>query len=253
MLPHEFSYRGTHPTFDAAFQNAKLARDAFAPLTAVATFLFAIWLTPFEDTAFDAAMVVLESEPEPLPPTWLHYLRSSIVCELAGGLRPGGFVDPYETQWSPIYDRFPRARVPLWLIWGDQRQWTRSSLEPYTRTEYFPPQKYIDGARNRIPGFKSIVLPLPNGYRPGPLPYVADQDSPTSPPHLLPTSPCHEAPLTIEWSDADGNCMNAESSEASTPAEVDHTLIIPFGSCQRPGESLEEFYPSPRGRSQAKR
>lgn len=241
-MPHEFGYREVHLASETALQKAKCARDAFTPLTAILSFLLTLWLTPFEDTALDRAMAVLEESPEPLPRVWLQYLAESVVCDLSGGLRPGGFVNPYQTQWSPGFGRFPRARVPLWLLWGPQPRWSTETLHPYTRQWYFPPQEYVDGARDRVAEFASIILPLQENYHHDPAPFTATQDSPDSPPpaspsHLPPTSPLHQSAVqTFEWFGS-GTLQTA----CTPPVEEDRTQIIPFGSRQRPGEYVEDF------------
>ncbi|KAF9525619.1 hypothetical protein CPB83DRAFT_838066 [Crepidotus variabilis] len=184
-VPTSYGFFHTHANFGLAFRCARRGRDAFKELVAISSFSLSLWLTSaYKDDALDKAFQQLAKRQfRPFTDSILEQLRSSAVCNLEPGFRPGCFLDAYSSKWGQGLDRFGRAGVPVWLLWGSEKQWTRKCADSYARQHLFPPSNEIEEAKLTKLHYTSVVLPHSRTYQAHPeaVERHHPQDEPQSP------------------------------------------------------------------------
>ena len=231
-MPFMYEYLMAHDSYESAKTAAQCALRAFPILTAYVTFIFSLWLSESVETAFDEAFNILaERANNPLSRLWLESLRQSMICNISAGLRPGGFLDPYTTQWGPFLYRFVRASVPIWLVWGSR---DTETVPPFMH-HYFPTPEVVS---------EMAVLAGHN------LPSDVTFYGPPVPPHSAedPRRPIHPDvfdpnPTTV-WRDA--SCLSSDTAFIAGFSLIDFDLhgyppvrsrlIVDGDGLQKPGE-----------------
>ncbi|RDB15043.1 hypothetical protein Hypma_005468 [Hypsizygus marmoreus] len=238
--PHEHGYKHSHSTEESAIASIKRSRQAFVILSSFVTFAMSLWLLEFEDDCFDQAFSMLATrERDPLPRVWLQYLQESIVCDLSPALRPGGFLDPYNSNWGQWIYLFGRASVPIWLIWRREYQ----MVEPIDSgmAEYFlPPDDVIATAKKRSAIYESVVLPHEYSYS-----FEPDVNStipPTGPPIHFPESSSQSAAPDDDPLPDGVTAENDGDPNLSTQPPIDRTTIVEKYSGQQKKESWQTFF-----------
>src|ERR1700688_133618 len=159
--PSQCGYKTAHFSKPAAFEGIKRSLHAFRMLSAFVSFTLSLWIGEIEDMCFDRPFEKLLGRTDnPIRPIQLDYLRDSVVCTILPGLRPGGFLNPYETKWGRAMYRICRFCVPLWMIWGHEQQYKR--IRPADREikgVFFPPEDVIKRVKERHATFASLILP----------------------------------------------------------------------------------------------
>ncbi|KAG6906446.1 hypothetical protein DXG01_013906 [Tephrocybe rancida] len=232
--PHCIPYRSLHQTRQDAMNAAIDARLAFCKLAAFTSFTLSLWLTRFEDDCFDLVFQQLANHPRyPAPREWLMLLEDSCVCDISGGTRPGGFLDPFATRWGDHITRFTRASVPIWFVWGMDP--LRAPIQP-SMMSFRPNASVVRDAKHRKAVFAEIVLPhviLPQAST-----YSFD-DEPSS---TLPARPtlASEA-LSNALDDEDRGRVDLDRPPSPNP-EAEPRAKVEANSRQKPREMWPEFY-----------
>jgi hypothetical protein len=228
--PSQCDYTRPHRSMRDAFESVKNSLHAFRLLSAFVSFTLSLWIGQLEDTCLDRPFEKLLARTEnPFLPIQLDYLRDSIVCSISAGLRPGGFLNPYETKWGRTMYRISRFHVPLWMIWGHEQQYKGIiPADPDLKRVFLPPEHLIEQLKGRHATFSLLIVPNPEG-------------SPDAP---IRTDPALTRPLHPSTSTND----DPNSSAAGLPDTADNgnivdvTLLVDtYRSVQRPGERWELF------------
>lgn len=240
-LPFSYGYSHEYETRASALTAVTRAREAFKILSAFVTFALSLWITQYSDDCFEEAWHMLATHPvKPFPRLWLEDLQDSTICDLSGGIRPGGFLDPHATRWGPVVHRITRASVPIWFLWGPD-DFRKPLLDKGMAIYYYPPARTIEEAKRNKIIYSKIVLPhavLPHEQTyagpeqlDSPFPDIPIPDPvPPPPTPTLPTS-------TIPWDDV------ASATEPPLPNPcVDRSQIVNKFCRQRPGETWRDFF-----------
>lgn len=238
--PYLHGYRDAHEGVELAIACAKQSLWAFTLVSACMTFALSLWLGEFEQTCFHTAFSTLANRTHnSIPRTWLEtFLRESTICNLSPGLRTGGFLDPFITQWRPFIPQFCRARTPIWFIWG--KGYRELTPEDPKMSYYLPPEEYVRLAQRQKAHFSTIILPQKATYKhEGPLSTVPA----SGPPVLLPNDPSELPldPMQDEPDVIDVDCWEENPANPNPTPGIDRSLIV-FKDCdQLPGENWEAF------------
>ena len=116
-IPSKYGYFTTHTTEDAARSGLRSSLDAFVVYTAYLSFLTA--LCQFQVTGS------LERFPSWLPnkmdPEFLTTFMKSHIVDFSGERkRTGTIINVLKCGWIHVADVLLRAKVPMWLYWGDR-------------------------------------------------------------------------------------------------------------------------------------
>jgi hypothetical protein len=181
--------------------------------------------------------VLATREHEPIPRSYINLLEVLIIGR---GLRsfPGGFVDPYTTQWGHWMRYFVRAGIPIWFIWGKEDKHRRiEPVEPDMRF-YLAPNGYIAMMKQRQIVYASIILPFdPSTIVHEDVNLVAP---PVGPPILLPNASAE--PLDQEsWPEYEPWAKH-EPEDVPLPVPENPREHVQHGSGQRAGEDWEAFF-----------
>ncbi|KAF8881143.1 hypothetical protein CPB84DRAFT_1851639 [Gymnopilus junonius] len=201
----------------------------------------------FAYSAFDSAFLHLANFPSNLINwSYLDFLTKSVVCNLTLGLHPGGFINPYDTQW----------------FYGGNVDKKKIDALDVSIKDFLPPKNYIEIAKQRTLIFTHIILPTLIGS----LIYLEDEpalgevgdvsdnsevsDSDEEGPQYLPEahpSAHTNGPLPDFISPDNGNefydTANLNPDEPPpAPPVVDHKLLVHPLSGQCPGENWQEFF-----------
>ena len=152
QLPSECGYRNQHRQENFVRISAFKSRDAFVGLSALCSFAIASNLTGTESDYSDPPWLTACAAKGVLP-QWLHLLRDSFVCKFGPGVRPGAYVNGYESTWARSFPAFLRAAIPIWIWWGEEGQFVNDQT---TMIHYLPTSNEVAIARDRasrtIPG-----------------------------------------------------------------------------------------------------
>jgi hypothetical protein len=231
--PSKCGYKEAHHSKQVAFESVKRSLHAFRMLSAFVSFALSLWIGQLEDTCFDRPFEKLLSRSDnPILPIQLDYLRDSVVCNILPGLRPGGFLNPYETRWGRIMYRICRFCVPLWMIWGHEQHYKRiQPADRDLRVALFPPEHLIERVKERYATFSSLILPDCKDF-PG-APICTD---PTLAPSLRPST------SNLATND-DRNPWGTDIPQTADNGKIEDIalLVDTYRSVQRPGETWESF------------
>ena len=140
--PSKFGYFTTHSTEDAARSGLRSSLDAFAVYLAYVSFLAALCQFTGDATDFPAWLACL-GPPDDIPrqflstfetlnfggewtrtnnvhPEFLNLFKKSHVVDFSGRrTRIGTIIDVLSCSWTCVADVLLKAKVPMWLYWGD--------------------------------------------------------------------------------------------------------------------------------------
>jgi hypothetical protein len=237
--PSQRGYKTKHPSMQAAFESVKDSLQAFRMLSAFVSFTLSLWVGQFEDTCFDRPFeVLLRRTANPFRPIQLDYLRDSVVCDISPGLRPGGFLNPYETRWGRILYRICRFCVPIWMVWGQEEQY--KAIAPADRSlksELFPPEHYIKAVKQRHATFSSLILPDSN-FTEAPIGSVTP--APPPPVRRSTSTLATNNSWVADIPDTANSVDNVDNVDNVANVDV-ASLVDTYRSVQRPGETWESF------------
>lgn len=117
-FPSAYGYTQSHLEEENAFHCIYNSRNAFITLATLCTFAIAINMSPNDIDASEPEWINLCHREHGINLAWLNELRSSFVCDFTPGLRPGAYINGWQSPWAAIFPSFAIMKTPLGIWWS---------------------------------------------------------------------------------------------------------------------------------------
>ena len=143
-LPSRYGYLQSHSTHEDSREYATYSKEAFVPLIAACSFAIANNIDgPDGDLPVPSWFHDLTDKG--VHPQYLHNIQNSIIGDFTLD-RAGVLIDPYSWKWKGQLSALIRARVPIWIHWGEK--WDGETLDPELALRCRPSQAEVSEARS---------------------------------------------------------------------------------------------------------
>lgn len=119
-FPSEYGYFSSHPTEVAARSGIRRSLDAFAVYFSYVSFLVALCQFTGKLNILDYYANQKSQLPDNVHPEFLNMFKKSHIVDFSGKrTRIGAIIDVLRCDWISVADVLLKAKVPIWLDWGD--------------------------------------------------------------------------------------------------------------------------------------